>query len=941
MLPNLLAPLLLPALQFNAAPVQEPPIPFGDPPDLAWTAPWSPEATYDESIPPFDAFLGAPAGSRLAHGTQIRAAFKAWAEMSPRMELFDHGVTHEGRPLYHAVIGSEENIARLDDLLADQQTFADPRLDGAAELIESRPAFAWLGYGIHGDETSAADAAPVVAWHLIAGTSDNVTSILEDVVVVIDPILNPDGRARTIGQVEQMSGYVVDIDHASMQRGRWPYGRGNHYLVDMNRDWIAGVAPATLGRWEAVRRYWPQIFVDGHEMGPLDTFLTYPQAEARHPLLPGTLLDWQSKFADDLGRNFDRFGWGYYTREWADGWGPFYSDAWGSLTGAVGILYEQARSAGKPIQRASGEVVPYREAVHGQFVASISNLRTLARNVDAIRRDYFEARRSTVEEGGERVFVAARDGFNRDRIDRLVGILDGQGIEYQTVSGGSLQQAVDRFGESSDGLELDGGAIVVPLAQPQGRLASAFLDFDTRLPPEYLAREREDLERNGFGNIYDTTAWDLGRALDLECWWAESYTAPESQGGGGGTGSSHPTPKTVAWAIDGRSDRAAGLAAWLMERGVQVKVADRPFTADPIDGGRPVTFARGSLLIATHENDVAPQVESLTSKSALQERIDEAAEVFGIEAKRLRSHRSQDSGPDLGGGHFTLLERPRVAILSNAPVQTDAFGHLWQHLDVELRVPHTMLDAQELGSYDLRRYNVLILPPGDVSGLLSDNAETLVTWIAGGGTLIACGSAAAAVADEELGLSEVRRHRDVLDQVPIYRAQAELALEAGKWNPNGKDLYEDPPMAYGKRLRTATEAENLDGLERHEAWARRFSPSGVILRGLVDEHHWLTFGCGEELPVFYEGAQVLRTLGDAPIRLGNRNILRLAGLLWPEAAERLAFGAWCTAERHGSGQVILFASNPVFRGYWLGTARVFANAVVFGPGLGASAPVPR
>ena len=57
-----------------------------------------------------------------------------------------------------------------------------------------------------------------------------------------------------------------------------------------------------------------------------------------------------------------------------------------------------------------------------------------------------------------------------------------------------------------------------------------------------------------------------------------------------------------------------------------------------------------------------------------------------------------------------------------------------------------------------------------------------------------------------------------------------------------------------------------------------------------------------------------------------------------EARARLADSAWLTVERKGNGQLVLFASQPAFRGYHLATARLFANAVVLGPGLGASQP---
>jgi hypothetical protein len=65
----------------------------------------------------------------------------------------------------------------------------------------------------------------------------------------------------------------------------------------------------------------------------------------------------------------------------------------------------------------------------------------------------------------------------------------------------------------------------------------------------------------------------------------------------------------------------------------------------------------------------------------------------------------------------------------------------------------------------------------------------------------------------------------------------------------------------------------------------------------------------------------------------------MSGLLWPEAAERLANSAYLTRERIKAGQVICFASSPMFRAGAVGTTRLFTNAVVFGPGLGTSQPI--
>jgi hypothetical protein len=131
-----------------------------------------------------------------------------------------------------------------------------------------------------------------------------------------------------------------------------------------------------------------------------------------------------------------------------------------------------------------------------------------------------------------------------------------------------------------------------------------------------------------------------------------------------------------------------------------------------------------------------------------------------------------------------------------------------------------------------------------------------------------------------------------------------------------------------------------DEAKEQDRFQSTFSPQGVILRTEVNPDAWITFGCRDELPVFFEGRGVLMSKSPraTPVRFASSERLRQSGLLWPEARARIADSAWCTVERQGAGQVILFASSPVFRGWFRGPARVFANAVVYGPGLGASQP---
>lgn len=936
------------------------PLRFGDPEHLAYREPFVPGASYDASIPTPDALLGDQHGRRLTRHDEILACFEAWAEASPRMTLHDHGVTHEGRRLVHAIITSPENHARLEAIRNGVASLSDPRGLSEADaqrIVETSPAVAWLGYGIHGDELSASDGAVAVAYHYAACTDADVVAQLDDVVIVLDPCLNPDGRTRIIDMVEQMSGRTTSLDYASMQRGRWPWGRGNHYLFDLNRDWMTGSQPETRARWEVLSRWRPQLFVDGHEMSAQDTFLFYPQAEPFNPQLPEKLGEWQRAFAADAAASFDAYGWAYYTREWADAWAPFYSDAWGSLNGAIGILYEQASTSGFPQRRASGRVFTYREAVHGQVAASLANVATLAERRAEVLADYAAARRRNVEESPDRMVVVL-PGRNPDRDRMLLRALLGHGVEiHRSRDHVTVTRAVGAHGDVRDELDVPPGAWLVPLRQPQAPLISTYFAFDTRMDVSSLERERAELERNGRSNIYDDTAWSLLLALDVDALWCDGLASGELDRVAAPV-TSVPTPvgsvssptrgAPVAWVVDGSDDASVRFAARAMEHGVAVHLSDKAFST----GGR--SFARGSLLVRANENDA--DVAARVALAADEARVTVYATSTGL---------SPDEGPDLGGGHFTLLSRPRVALIGNAPVRSDTFGHVWHHLDVHVGTPIAMLDAASFGSVDLRRYNVLVVPPA-AEAVVVRHGAAVADWVRDGGTLVACGSAAGALAsatkDAPHDVTAVTRRRDALKELEAYAFAAERELSARVIDVDVDDVWPsdaslDGPAADDDESTTdVADAASADveddgdddeeddaaqDAAREDAWKRRFAPRGVYVTGHVDHDSWLTVGLGERLPCFVDGSVALlsREPVRTAVRLADEDALHVAGLLWPEARERLAHTAYATHERVGRGQVVLLATIPGYRGTVLSSGRLLGNAVVYGPGAGADAPI--
>ena len=198
------------------------------------------EGNYTESISNPEVFLGFEAGQRVADPAQISAAIAAWQGQSDRLKVIEYARTHEGRPLFAVFISSAENLARLDEIEAQITRLSDARNIGDSEantIIKALPAVAWMAYSIHGNETSGADAALASIYHLIASTDSEVTSMLDNMIVVIDPMMNPDGRARFAKSLEQYRGTAPNVDDQSLlHTGDWPFGRTNHYFFDLNRD---------------------------------------------------------------------------------------------------------------------------------------------------------------------------------------------------------------------------------------------------------------------------------------------------------------------------------------------------------------------------------------------------------------------------------------------------------------------------------------------------------------------------------------------------------------------------------------------------------------------------------------------------------------------------------------------------------------------------------
>ena len=259
----------------------------------------------------------------------------------------------------------------------------------------------WLVHGVHGNEISSSDAALQEAYHLLASQGDaGVDLVLRDALVLIDPMQNPDGRARFLFQNLQARAMTPDpVPYNAEHDEPWPGGRSNHYLFDMNRDWFVQSQPETRGRVQIFRDFYPEVTVDLHEQGGDNTYYFAPPADPLNPHMTKSQIAGFDLFGRANAARFDERGWLYFIREVYDAFFPGYGDSWPTFQGSIGMTYEQASARSLAFARSDETTMTYRDGVMHHFNAAIMTAITAARNRERLVRDFLEYRRSAVAEG--------------------------------------------------------------------------------------------------------------------------------------------------------------------------------------------------------------------------------------------------------------------------------------------------------------------------------------------------------------------------------------------------------------------------------------------------------------------------------------------------------------------------------------------------------------
>jgi hypothetical protein len=418
-------------------------------------------------------------------------------------------------------------------------------------------------------------------------------------------------------------------------------------------------------------------------------------------------------------------------------------------------------------------------------------------------------------------------------------------------------------------LKLDGDiygaaeSLMVPTVQPEYRFVRS------------LFEKRTSFAENIF---YDVSTWTLPLSFGLQ--YAEYR---ENVNDVMTTMKARPKPRpldkpSVAYVIDWRGYRAPRLLNRLLAADVAVYATPAAITIRTDD--KVAKFPAGSLIVP---------IKQQPTKRVVIRRLLVAAS--GSDHVRIRSAVSAltNEGPDLGSDRMVRLEQPHVLVIAGAGASTYEAGEVWYVADRQLEMTITLVPSSRLGSIDLDQYNRLVVVSGRHRFDQAD-CDKLKAWLKRGGTLIGYGGAVAALESAQILKNAIVTRND---SVP-----------------------EESPLSERRPYGSAQEAIDLQLI------------SGAILQTNVDQTHPLGFGLPAQLPVFRDHETLIapsQNIYANPLVYAADSVM--SGYVSDENRALLKQCASVVVHPHGTGRVIVLAENPNFRAFWLGTERLFYNAI--------------
>ncbi|MEL6724800.1 MAG: M14 family zinc carboxypeptidase [Pseudomonadota bacterium] len=833
--------------------------------------------TYDASVPTFEDHAGYEIGDRPVRFSDMIDYLEDIAAGSDRISVETIGYSHELRPILTFTVTSPDNHANLESI---RQTHLD-RLEGRA-APDAAPMVLWINFGVHGSETSSMDAAIPLLYHYAAAETADVSSHLDNAVMIFTVVFNPDGHARRIDHMETFWSYGDNTDINDAAHNMWIEARTNHYWFDLNRQWLLLTQPESRAWIKEWHKWKPMVSADYHEMGSSSPYYFHPGEELRrNPLIPARARELTQGIGKRHAAFLDSEARLYWTEQGFDNFYIGKGSTYPQINGSLGILFEAGAARGGAVQTERG-LVETADNVRTQFRTALTTIQgalDLRSEITAYQRDFFAENARTASSGDQAGWVFTAEG-DPERAARFVRLLRMHDIEVtQLTSDVTVDDRTYRSGTS----------FYVPLAQTNNRMIRGIFERFTEFD--------EDI-------FYDVSGWTLPLAYDLEYAPVSNRAMRSVSTGAMADGSFQPAPvpdrASYGYVFDWSHTFAPRALNRILAADLMARAAMQDSVVTTTSGN--IELGRGAIFV--------PLARQETSREDIHAIMATIAAEDGVPVFAATSGLTPVTGRDLGSNRtFRALDAPRVVLAYDGGLSRYDVGEIWWTLDYRHRMPVTLVRKDRLGSLDWSEYTHLVLVGGlgaQAPVLDEGLSEAVLSWVESGGTLVATRDAALWTQ----GAIKARAEAQAMASegpapAPAPSGDADADSEAPTERLNFSDM--------GER-----DAEHVIG--------------GAIFAADLDVTHPLGFGyANRDLPVHRNVSFTLQRPDGNPyaIPVQYAEAPLLTGYTSEKRLDEIGGTPSVIAERMGSGTVILMADNPVFRGTYPGTEKLLMNAIFF------------
>ena len=649
---------------------------------------------YDNTILTPGQYLGYEIGFEHTRHDLIVAYLKYLSNISDKAQIIKYGESHEGRDLIMLTVSSTENLNNLENIKDNHLKHTVPGLK--TDIDSSLPLIINLGYGVHGNEPSSAEAAILSAYTLVASNNDKIKRLIENSVIFIDPTINPDGRDRHSQWANQYKSINLVADSNDAEHNEaWPRGRTNHYWFDLNRDWLLGINPESRGKLEWYHSWYPNVVTDFHEMGTNSNYFFEPMKRnaSVKPMIPDENYSVLSPiFAEYYVKALDSIGSFYYTKESFDETYPGYGSSYPDVQGAVAILFEQASSRGH-LQETNYGTISFGFTIRNQYLSSIATVEAAVDNKELLR-DY-----------QMRFFNSSTTEFKNEKV---------KAYEFGDMNDQNRNKAfIDKLLLHKIKVYNSKGKFVVPVNQPQSRMVKNFFETHSKYIDSVF---------------YDASAWSVSNVYNMKSKELKSFIGESEIKSTEGFVKNLKTNKSnYAYILDWDDYNSPAALNHLQKNGIITYSAFKPFTIK-VNGTNSVKkFNYGSLLIPVSKQKI--------SSDKLFEIISEIQNKYEVPIYNSESGYSM-KGIDLGSNNFRINKPVKVALLIGEGVNSYEAGEVWHLLDTRIGMPLTKIRLNQFPRISLDKYTTLIMVSGSYNQLGKDEIKKIKKWVEKGNTLI-------------------------------------------------------------------------------------------------------------------------------------------------------------------------------------------------------------